>query len=76
MTVGQKTITDPLHEEGKTKKIAAKKAGCCQGAVSKHTHGKSQFPQSEMVLGTVPPAGVGGLCSIRSEVSAAVYQPI
>lgn len=57
-------------------KVAAKKAGCCQGAVTKHTHGKSQFPQSEMVLGTVSPAGVGGLCSIRPEVGAAVYQPI
>lgn len=40
LTVVQKTITDSVHEEGKTQKVIAKEFGCSQSAVSKHINGK------------------------------------
>ncbi len=38
LTVGQKTIIDTLHKEGKPQTFIAKEAGCSQSAVSKHVN--------------------------------------
>lgn len=67
-TVVEKTITDTVHEEGKTQKVTAKKAGCRQRAVSGHTRGKSGFPRQRWCW---EPRRF-----TRSEVRAAVCQPI
>ncbi len=40
LTVGQKTIIDTLHKEGKPQTFIAKEAGCSQSAVSKHVNRK------------------------------------
>lgn len=40
LTVVEKMITDPPHQESKTQKVTAKEGGCSQSAVSKHITGK------------------------------------
>ncbi len=40
LTVGQKTIIETLHKEGKPQTFIAKEAGCSQSAVSKHVNRK------------------------------------
>lgn len=40
LTVVQKTLIDTLHNEGKSQKVIAERAGCSQSAVWNHIHGK------------------------------------